>query len=119
MADGEWIHQPSSIIHLREAPPGALRSPAMDKHAAAHVLDQIASFLELKGDNPFRVRAFRNAAQAVQNYGGDVAAALGDGTLGDVTSIGPATLEVVREVMASGRSTVLENLKREVPEGLV
>ena len=91
----------------------------MDKHAAAHVLDQIASFLELKGDNPFRVRAFRNAAQAVQNYGGDVAAALRDGTLGDVTSIGPATLDVVREVMTSGRSTILENLKREVPEGLV
>ena len=91
----------------------------MDKHAAAHVLDQIASFLELKGDNPFRVRAFRNAAEAVQNYGGDIAASLRDGSLADVTSIGPATLDVVREVMTSGRSSVLEGLKREVPEGLV
>ena len=37
----------------------------MDKKAVAQVLEQIASFLELKGENPFRVRAFRTAARAV------------------------------------------------------
>ena len=91
----------------------------MDRHAAAHVLDQIASFLELKGENPFRVRAFRNAAQAVQNFGGDLDASVRDGSLGDVSGIGSATLDVMRDVSSTGRSAVLENLKREVPEGLV
>ena len=91
----------------------------MDKHSAAHVLEQIASFLELKGDNPFRVRAFRNAAQAVQNAGGDIAESVRSGTLAELAGIGPATMDVVREVVTSGRSTALENLKKEVPEGLV
>lgn len=91
----------------------------MDKHAAAHVLDQIASFLELKGDNDFRVRAFRNAAHAVESFGGDFDDAVRTGALGDLKGIGPATLEVMRDLAGTGRSTALESLKREVPEGLV
>jgi DNA polymerase (family 10) len=91
----------------------------MDKHGAAHVLEQIAAFLELKGENEFRVRAFRNAAHAVEDYGGDFAAALASGALGDVKGIGPATLDVLREWAAIGRSSALESLKHEVPGGLV
>lgn len=91
----------------------------MDKHAAAHVLEQVAAFLELKGDNEFRARAFRNAAHAVEDFAGDFAQAVASGTLGDVKGIGPATLDVVREWAASGRTTLLEALKRDVPEGLV
>ena len=37
----------------------------MDKKAVAQVLEQIAAFLELKSENPFRIRAFRTAARAV------------------------------------------------------
>ena len=92
----------------------------MDRHAAAHVLEQIASFLELKGDdNQFRVRAFRNAAHAVEDFTGDFAAAVTSGDLGHVKGIGSATLEVVRELVQQGRSTYLETLRAEVPEGLV
>jgi DNA polymerase (family 10) len=91
----------------------------MDKYAAAHVLEQIASHLELKGDNEFRVRAYRSAAQTVAAYPGDVAEAVRSGNLGDERGIGPATMEIVAEVLASGRSRALEALKREVPEGLV
>jgi len=91
----------------------------MDKHAAAHTLEQIASFLEIKGDNEFRIRAFRNAAQAIATFAGDFDAAVASGALGDAMGIGPATLEVMRELSATGRSSALEGLKREVPEGLV
>ena len=91
----------------------------MDKHGAAHVLEQIAAFLELKGENEFRVRAFRNAAHAVEDYGGDFAAALASSALGDVKGIGTGTLDVVRDLFATGHSTTLETLRREVPDGLV
>ncbi|MBI4542407.1 MAG: DNA polymerase/3'-5' exonuclease PolX [Gemmatimonadetes bacterium] len=91
----------------------------MDKHAAAHVLEQIASFLDLKGDNEFKVRAFRNAARAVETLSGDFAHAVASGALGDVKGVGPATLEVVREAVLTGRSSVLETLRRDVPPGLV
>jgi len=91
----------------------------MDKHAAARLLDTIASYQELKGENPFKVRAFSNAARVVDAYPGDLERALGSGELAATKGIGPATLEVVREYAASGRSTLLEELRREVPDGLV
>ena len=91
----------------------------MDKHAAVHVLEQIASYLELTGDNEFKVRAFRNAAHAVEGFAGDIADAARTGALGDTPGIGKATLEVVRELEASGRSGVLDALRAEVPPGLV
>jgi len=91
----------------------------MDKHAAAHVLEQIADYLELKGENEFRVRAYRNAADAVASFAGDFAEAARSGALGDLKGVGSATLDVVRECLTSGRSTVLERLRTEVPPGLV
>lgn len=91
----------------------------MDKHGAAHVLEQIADYLELKGENEFRVRAYRNAALAVESFAGDLAGAVRDGTLADVKGIGSATLEIVRECVTTGRAAALEKLRGEVPPGLV
>ena len=91
----------------------------MDKHAAAHLLDTIATYLELKGENPFKVRAFGNAARAIGTFSGDVDEALASGALAEVDGIGKATLEVLRDFARTGRSTLLEELRREVPPGLV
>jgi DNA polymerase (family 10) len=91
----------------------------MDKHAVARVLEEIAAFLELRGENVFKVRAFQNAARTVGDFTGDLAAALASGELAAVKGIGPATLDVVRECLASGRSGALEMLRGEVPPGLV
>ncbi|HET8625324.1 MAG TPA: helix-hairpin-helix domain-containing protein, partial [Gemmatimonadales bacterium] len=71
---------------------------AMDKRAAAQVLEQIASFLELRGENPFRVRAFRAASRAVGGLPGDLHCALEDGSLAGTKGIGPATLQIVTEL---------------------
>ena len=90
----------------------------MDKRAAAHVLESIASLLELKGENPFKVRAFTTAAQVVESYAGDLSEALESGRLEALKGIGPATLEVIRETARTGRSSALEALQREVPAGL-
>ena len=53
----------------------------MDKKAVADVLEQIAAFLELKGENPFRIRAFRTAARAIAAFNGDLRQGLEDGSL--------------------------------------
>ncbi len=91
----------------------------MDTHAAAHVLATIASYLELKGENPFKVRAFSVAAEVVAGYQGELGAALESGELAALKGIGPATLEVIRDVVATGRSGALEALQSEVPAGLL
>ena len=91
----------------------------MDKKAVAQVLDQIASFLELKGENTFRVRAFRTAGRAVATLPGELTEALADGSLAGTKGVGPATLQIVQELVASGRSSLLEELREQVPPGLV
>jgi DNA polymerase (family 10) len=91
----------------------------MDKKAVAHVLEQIAAFLELKGENPFRVRAFRTAARTLASLPSDLGAALAEGTLAGTKGIGPATLQIVQELASTGRATMLEELRQQVPQGLV
>lgn len=91
----------------------------VDKKAVAQVLEQIAAFLELKGENPFRVRAFRTAARAVASCPVDVHQGLADGTLAATKGIGPATLQIVSELVATGRATLLDELREQVPPGLV
>jgi len=91
----------------------------VDKKSAAQVLEQIASLLELKGENPFRIRAFRTASKTIAGLTGDLAPALADGTLAATKGIGPATLQIVLEVVTTGRASLLEELRDQVPPGLV
>lgn len=92
---------------------------SMDRTAVARVLEQIASYLELKGENPFRVRAFRTAAKTMSGLALEPAAALADGSLAKAKGVGAGTLAIVRELVECGRSEVLEELREEVPPGLV
>jgi len=91
----------------------------MDKKAVGQVLEQIASFMELKGDNPFRIRAFRTAARAVSGSPGGLTQSLEDGSLAGTKGVGPGTLQIISELADTGRSTLLEELREQVPPGLV
>jgi DNA polymerase (family 10) len=91
----------------------------MDKPAVGQVLDEIARFLELKGENPFRVRAFENAARAVTGFPGDLGEGLRSGALAEVHGIGKATLSIVSELLDTGRSSALDELREQIPPGLV
>jgi len=97
--------------------PGTLSH--VDKKSAAQVLEQIASFLELKGENPFRIRAFRTASKTVAGLPGELSPALADGTLASTKGIGPATLQILLELVTNGRASLLEDLRDQVPPGLV
>ena len=91
----------------------------MDKKAVAQVLEQIAAFLELKGENPFRIRAFRTAAKAVGGFPTDLRQGLEDGSLAATKGVGPATLQIVSEIVTTGRASLLEELREQIPPGLV
>ena len=91
----------------------------MDKKAVAQVLEQIAAFLELKSENPFRIRAFRTAARALVSFAGDLRESLEDGTLASTKGIGPATLQIVAELVETGHASMLEELREQIPPGLV
>ena len=92
----------------------------MDSRTAAYVLGQIAAYLELRGENRFKTRAYEQAARAVQRIGADdLAPLLRSGALAATGGIGPATLGVIEDLIATGESRYLERLRREMPEGLL
>jgi DNA polymerase (family X) len=85
----------------------------------ASALDEIADVLEIEGADPFRIRAYRNAAQLIGRYGREVAAMLQAGE--DLTSlpgIGADLAGKIAEIAATGRSAFLEELHAQVPESL-
>jgi DNA polymerase (family 10) len=96
-----------------------------DRLQVASVLDRIAAFLEFRGENQFRVRAFRTAAKAVLGLpasaapGATLAEALANGSLAEMRGIGPASLAIVKELIETGRSAYLERLEQEIPAGLL
>jgi DNA polymerase (family 10) len=89
------------------------------KNEVARVLEQIAACLELRGENAFRVRAYQTASRTVAGFTDDLAESAASGKLAELKGIGPATLQIIVEVLATGRSTVLDTLRKEVPSGLV
>ncbi len=92
----------------------------MDSRTAAHALTQIAAYLELRGEARFRSRAYEQAAGALVALDADDLAPLDhDGTLAQTRGIGPATLAVVRDLIASGESRYLEQLRASMPPGLL
>lgn len=91
----------------------------MDRTGVARALDQIAAYLELKGENTFRIRAFTAAAKTVAAFPAELAAAIADGSLAEARGIGPAILQVITELVQTGRSELLEQLHEDVPPGLV
>lgn len=91
----------------------------MDKQAVRHTLEQLAACLELKGETRFRVRAFQHAARVIAAYPGDVRQAAATGALRKLKGVGPATVAVVHDLLATGRSSALDELREQVPPGLV
>lgn len=91
----------------------------MDPRTAAHVLVQIAEMLELHGANRFKAKAYKGAARALLSLEtDDLDAMLRTGELARVPGIGPATLNVLRDLIENGESTYLRSLRGDVPEGV-
>ena len=92
----------------------------MDSRTAAHVLRRIAAYLELNGENRFKTRAYLGAAKGLLGVGAaDLKPLYESGELASVRGLGPATLAVVRDLIETGESRYLEQLRESMPEGLL
>ena len=92
----------------------------MDPRTAAHVLGQIAAHLELRGESTFKSRAYEQAAAALLGLDtDDLAPLLHGGELARTRGLGPATLAVVRDLVETGESSYLEQLRATTPPGLL
>ena len=85
----------------------------------ARVFEDIADLLEIQEANPFRVRAYRNAARTVGDLRLDVAATLEAGkALPKLPGIGEDLAGKIREIVETGACGLLERLKKELPPGI-
>ncbi len=85
----------------------------------ARAFDEIADLLELRDENPFRVRAYRNAARVVGELRLDIAATLAEGReLPKLPGIGEDLLAKMREIAATGSCKLLGELRRKFPAGV-
>jgi len=85
----------------------------------AEMFDEVADFLEIKGDNPFRVRAYRNAARIVAGLSRNAAdLAAEEKGLEGIPGIGQDLAEKIRAIVATKKLPFLEDLKKELPAGL-
>ncbi len=90
----------------------------MKNQEIARIFNEIADLLEIKGENPFRIRAYRRAAQNIEGFPKDVAEAPTEELL-TIPGIGQDLAGKIEEYIKTGRIKAYEELKEEVPEGLV
>lgn len=90
----------------------------VDRKTAARALREIATLLEVAGDNPHRVRAFANASRAVDRIEGDLAAMIDGGNLLEVKGLGRGTVAVLEEVAAGRQPEALAQALAAVPAGV-
>ncbi|HLQ66401.1 MAG TPA: DNA polymerase/3'-5' exonuclease PolX [Candidatus Limnocylindrales bacterium] len=89
----------------------------MDKRDVARVLEQIAAILELKGENPFKVRAYENAARALDSLSEDLGVLIAETRLTEVRGIGTSIAANIVELWTQGRMKYYEELCDSVPPG--
>lgn len=90
----------------------------MTREDLADVLEKIALLLELKGENPFKVRAYRTGAETVLHYPGDIVEKARLGELDGIKGLGEALQQKLHELAATGRLAYWETLRAEFPDTL-
>jgi|ERR1700736_111500 DNA polymerase (family 10) len=91
----------------------------MTKSQIAQVLEEIATLLELKDENPFKIRAYANAARSLETFGGNLPDLKDEEALAKIPGIGKSIAEKIKELAASGTLKYLEELRAEFPPAIL
>ncbi|MGM0413931.1 MAG: DNA polymerase/3'-5' exonuclease PolX [Bacillota bacterium] len=84
----------------------------------AGMLNELADLMEIKGDNPFRIRAYQNAARAITGQSEKLIDIVKEERLQDIKGVGEGLAGIITEIFETGSSSQLEELKRELPAGI-
>jgi DNA polymerase (family 10) len=94
-------------------------APAMDRLAVAAALREIGLLLDVEPANRYRARAFIRGGEALEQLVGDLPALARAGKLITIPGIGDTLAAAIDELLATGRSTLLERLRAETPPGVL
>ena len=91
----------------------------MDKKDIVEVLERIGTMMEIKGENPFKVRAYFSGARTLQTMEEDLGEVIEEGRLGDIQGIGKALTEKIETLHSTGELEFYDKLVASVPSGLM
>src|SRR4051794_8421823 len=91
---------------------------AMDKYQVARLLDEIAHYIQLGETSPFKSRAFERAARRIEQLDRDITELVQSGELYSISGIGKGIGPVVTEIVSTGGSSYLEELREQYPPGI-
>jgi DNA polymerase (family X) len=91
----------------------------MTKSEIATVLEEVAALLELKGENPFKIRAYTNAARSLETFGGNISNLQDEEGLSKIPGIGKSIAEKIKELAATGSLKYLEELRTAFPAAIL
>src|SRR3989338_182673 len=90
----------------------------MKQHDIAAIFNQMGDLLEYRGENPFRIRAYRRAAQNLESFSGDLEHLAAAGRLQELSGIGPDLANKIDEYLKTGAVAAFTRLKRSIPKGV-
>ena len=91
----------------------------MDKDKVAEILVEIGTLLELKGENPFKTRAYGNGARTIQGLTEPLDKLVAEKRLGEIKGIGEALEQKITELVETGKLKYYDELKASIPPGLI
>ena len=91
----------------------------MEKSDIATVLDEIATFMELTGENPFKIRAYSAGARTLENMTEDLGVLIDSGKLADIPGLGEALVDKITTLRRDGVLPFHQKLKASIPAGLL
>ncbi|HDM67331.1 MAG TPA: DNA polymerase/3'-5' exonuclease PolX [Thermoplasmatales archaeon] len=91
----------------------------MKNKEVANLLYTIADLLDIRGEIPFKTRAYRTAAQTIENLDEDIEILAKEGKLETLPGVGKAIAKKITEYIETGSLTFFEKLKQEIPEGII
>ena len=91
----------------------------MDKDKVAEILTEIGTLLELKGENPFKTRAYANGARTIEGLTEPLATLVAEKRLGEIKGIGEALEQKITELVETGKLKYYDELKASIAPGLI
>ncbi len=91
----------------------------MDKEQVAAVLAEIGTLLELKGENPFKTRAYQNAARTLESLPEPLEKLVAEQRLGELKGFGDALVDKITQLVTTGNLPYYDELKASVAPGLI
>jgi DNA polymerase (family 10) len=91
----------------------------LNKAEVADILDEIGTLLELKGENPFKSRAYHNAARTITGLDQDLDALVQSKQLTSIKGIGEAIADKITALVTTGKLPYFDELQRSLPSGLM